>query len=104
MMYWANLFTTKTEIVVAICDEELLEKEIEFKKKGATVKVSRHFYGGRLVDERVVLRLLKEATTGNLIGKMVVKLALQSGFISKENIIDIDGIPHAQFAKLSEKR
>ncbi len=99
-MYWANLFTTRTEIIVAICDEDLLEKQIEFKKQGVMVKVSKHFYGGRLVDERVVLRLLKEATTCNLIGKMVVKLALNGGFISKENIINIDGVPHAQFVKI----
>ncbi|MBI2084588.1 MAG: DUF424 family protein [Candidatus Aenigmarchaeota archaeon] len=99
-MYWTNLFTTRTEIIVAICDEDLLDRSIEFKKRGVSVKVSRHFYGGRLVDERAALKLLKSATIGNLIGKGVVALARKNGFITKENIINIDGTPHAQFAKL----
>lgn len=99
-MYWAKLFQTKTEIVIALCDEDILEKSLEFKKKQMKVKVSKHFYGEHLVDEQIVLKLLDKATTGNLMGKNVVKLAEKNGFISKENIINIDGIPHAQFVKL----
>lgn len=99
-MYWANLFTTKTEILVAICDEDVLGKTLEFNKKHIQVKVSKHFYGERLVDERAAFKLMDKATIGNLMGKDIVKLAEKNGFISKENIINIDGIPHAQFVKL----
>ncbi|MBI2543406.1 MAG: DUF424 family protein [Candidatus Aenigmarchaeota archaeon] len=99
-MYWAKLFTTKTEIVVALCDEELLDKTLDFKKKGVKIKISKHFYGERLVDENIVLKLLNKATIGNLIGKNVVNIAKKHGFISKGNIINIDGIPHAQFVKI----
>jgi len=99
-MYWTKIFTTKTEIVVALCDEDLLDKVIEFKKTGAKIKVSKYFYGEHLVDESIVLKLLDKATIGNLIGRNSVDLAEKHGFILEKNIINIDGIPHAQFVKL----
>lgn len=103
-MYWTKIFTTRTEIVVALCDEEILDKTVEFKKTKAKIKISRYFYGEHLVDENIVLKLMNHATIGNLFGKNIVNLAEKHGFISKENIINIDGIPHAQFVKLQEKR
>ncbi|MBU5537542.1 MAG: DUF424 family protein [Candidatus Aenigmatarchaeota archaeon] len=102
-MYWTKIFTTKTEIVVALCDEDILEKVLDFKKKNVKIKVSKHFYGERLVDESTVLKLMDKATIGNLIGRNIVQLAEKHGFISKENVINIDGIPHAQFVKLEER-
>ncbi len=101
-MFWTKIFTTRTEIVVALCDEDILEKVLEFKKTNAKIKVSKYFYGEHLVDENIVLKLLNRATVGNLMGKNVVTFAEKHGFISKENIINIDGIPHAQFVKLQE--
>lgn len=97
-MFWARLFQTRFNIVVAICDEELLDKEIKFKE--LSIKVSKHFYGERLIDEVVAMRAMKKATIGNLIGKKIVELAEKNGFITKENIILINDIPHAQFVKI----
>jgi hypothetical protein len=96
-MFWSKVFQTKYELVVAICDEELLDKKIGKKFK---IKISKEFYGEKLIDENVALKLMKKATIGNLIGKNIVELAEKNGFIIKENIIVIDGIPHAQFVKI----
>ena len=101
-MYWTKVFSTKTEIVVALCDEDILDKVIEFKKTKAKVKISKYFYGEHLIDDNIVLKLLNKATVGNLFGKNIVMLAEKNGFISKENVINIDGIPHAQFVKLEK--
>ena len=98
MMFWSKAFNTKYEIVIAICDEELIDKSIDTKKFG--IKISKNFYGEKLVDEQMAVRLMKRSTIGNLIGKTIVKLAEKNGFITKKNIIFINGIPHAQFVKL----
>lgn len=103
-MYWTKVFSTKTEIVVALCDEDILDKVMEFKKTGARIKISKYFYGDHLIDENIVLKLINRATIANLFGKNIVSFAEKHGFISKENIINIDGIPHAQFVKLQENR
>ena len=64
------------------------------------IKVSKNFYGGRKINEKIALVLLKKATIANLFGKKIVELALENGFIEKENIILINGHPHAQIVKL----
>jgi len=99
-MFWCNVFVTKYNIVVAICDENLLNKEIKMKDSKLKVKISKEFYGGKLVDENIVLTLMKKATIGNLMGEKIIELADKNGFIIKKNIIFIDGIPHAQFVKM----
>ncbi|MEM5853459.1 MAG: DUF424 family protein [Candidatus Aenigmatarchaeota archaeon] len=99
-MFWCNVFYDKKDVLVVVCDEELLGKKLKIKEKGITVEVSEKFYGGRLVDEETVVKLLKTATIGNLMGEKIVNLATENGFIVKENVILIDGVPHAQFVKL----
>ncbi|HKZ45614.1 MAG TPA: DUF424 family protein [archaeon] len=101
-MFWGKLFPTKYDLVVAICDEDLIEKEIEMKNH--KIKVSKSFYGGELIDEDLAVKAMKRATIGNLIGKKIVSLAEKNHFITKENIISISGTPHAQFVKLQEIR
>ena len=111
-MFWAKMFTTKQDLVLAVCDEELIEKELimksganlKEKKNVVKVKVSKNFYGGMLIDENIVMKLMSKATIGNLMGARSVALAEKSGFILKENIILIGEVPHAQFVKISEIR
>lgn len=97
-MFWCKIFPTNYELVVAICDEELIDKEIKTNK--LKIKISKHFYGDKLIDDKFALKLMKRATICNLTGKNIVEIAEKNGFIAKENIILINGIPHAQFVKI----
>jgi hypothetical protein len=98
-MFWCKIFPTKHDLVVALCDENLIDKEIKSKGLGMKIKISKSFYGDRLIDETVALRVMKRATIGNLMGEQIVALAEKNGFIIRKNVILIDGIPHAQFVK-----
>jgi hypothetical protein len=93
-MFWAKCHSIKENFIVAICDKNLLGKKIGNKLK---VKVEEKFYGGEIVDEDKALDLMKKANICNLLGKEIVKLAIEKKFITKENIILIGEIPHAQF-------
>lgn len=97
-MYWTKVFKTRQDLVVAICDQNLLDKEINHGK--TKVKISKQFYGGKLISEHVAIRLLEKATIANLFGEGIVDIAERNGFIIRENAILIDGIPHAQFVKI----
>jgi hypothetical protein len=97
-MFWCKVFSTKYDLVVAICDEDLIDKSIE--TKDFKIKISKHFYGDKLVDENIAVRLMKKSTICNLMGKNVVELAEKNKFIIKKNVIFINGIPHAQFVKI----
>ena len=107
-MFWAKTFSTKQDFVIAVCDENILEKELNFKyhvkKEPVKVKLSKNFYGGMLIDENIVLKLLQKANIGNLMGERIIDLAEKNGFIIRENVILIDGIPHAQFIKIGKAR
>lgn len=97
-MFYVKTFWTKYNLLVAICDKELLGKNLKFND--VDVKVSEKFYGGKMMGEDECIELMKKATIGNLIGNRIVKLALEKGFITEENILYINGVPHAQFVKL----
>ncbi|MEM5879545.1 MAG: DUF424 family protein [Candidatus Aenigmatarchaeota archaeon] len=99
-MFWCNVFTDKKDILVVICDEELLGKKLKMKEEKMTVEISKKFYGGKLIDENTAIKILEKATIGNLMGKNIIELASTNGFIAKENVILINGVPHAQFVKL----
>lgn len=96
--YWCKIFQTRQDLVGAFCDKSVLGKELEDER--FKIKVSKHFYGGVLVSEKVAVRVMSRITIGNIIGKDVIEIAKENGFITEENIILIDGVPHAQFVKL----
>ena len=80
--------------VVAVCDKELIGKTISDKK--FNININESFYKGDIMDENEVINILKDSTNANLIGKKSIESGLKAGIISKENIIEIAGIPHAQ--------
>lgn len=95
--YWCKIFQTRQDLVGAFCDKSILGKELEDER--FKIKVSKYFYGGVLVSEKVAVRIMSRITIGNIIGKDVSEIAKKNGFITEENIILIDGVPHAQFVK-----
>jgi hypothetical protein len=97
--FWSKLIKTKFETLVAICDEELVGKEIKIERNFKTF-VSERFYKEKLIDDKEALKLMEEATIGNLLGERIIKLAIENNIISPESVILIGGIPHAQFIKI----
>lgn len=96
--FWCKLFQTRQDLVGAFCDKSLLDKTLEDGK--FKIKVTKHFYGGVLINEKVAVKIMSKITAGNIIGKEIVGAAIKNGFITEENLILIDGVPHAQFIKL----
>ncbi len=95
MMFWSKTFKIKNHFIVAICDKELLGKNIAMA--GFKIKVSKYFYGGEIVDDDRATKLMEKSTISNIIGKNIIKIAIDRKLISRKNIILIGGIPHAQF-------
>jgi hypothetical protein len=86
----------KEQLVVAICDEYLSGKEIGKELK---IVINEDFYGKEKIDDIRAIELMKKATVCNILGKKIIELALEKRFITKENIMFIDEIPHAQFIR-----
>jgi hypothetical protein len=82
-------------IIAAICDEELLGKDILIGNK-VVKKISESFYGGVLITEEEVFKRIENATIINMLGDRIVKKAIQYGLVSSKNIFKIGGISHIQ--------
>ena len=75
-------YTNPTEIVVAICDSELIGKYFEEGKFQLDVKES--FYKGQEVSEEEIIKLIRrmsvEDSTFNIVGEKSVSLAIEFRF------------------------
>ena len=91
---------TQGEIVLAAADSELINRDIREGK--LHLSVSPAFYGDTNVSDATFLSSMGLCTIANLVGKHVVDLAVRNDFVDRENIIYIDRVPHAQFAKIIE--
>jgi hypothetical protein len=97
-MIWIKVYTTQGEILLAACDDNLLGKT--FEEGELQLAVSKSFYGGEKVSHELFIKQLKIATIINLVGREVVKIASKMGMINEECVLEIDGVPHAQIAKM----
>ncbi|HEC82294.1 MAG TPA: DUF424 family protein [Thermoplasmatales archaeon] len=90
-----KIYSYQNEILVAACDAEILGKTL--KDGEMEFHVSKEFYMDVLGDEEMLKRAMEKATIGNLVGSRTVKCGIEMGLIDEENILNIAGIPHAQF-------
>jgi len=96
-MYYKT-YESRYGVALAVCDKELSGKTLKFKK--IDFFVNPRFYGNTEGNPKEILDLLKAAVNINLVGKKAVACGLESGLISKENILMIGKVPHAQAVKI----
>jgi uncharacterized protein len=84
------------EHLLAACDEDVLGRKLSEGK--LRLDVSKEFYDGFASNETDLEAHLRTCTIANLVGERVVNVAIKLGFVSQENVIRIEGVPHAQWA------
>jgi len=97
--FWCKVVKTKTEILVAICDKNLVGEKIKVEKD-FFIEIKENFYKERIINEEEAIKIMEQATILNIFGEKIVNLAIKMGLVSKENVIYFDGVPHAQFIKI----
>jgi len=95
---YMKIYNVGSDVLLAACDAWLVGKTLHFGD--VEFVVSKEFYADVLGDEEMLKKHLELATVGNLVGKIAVKCAIEMGLVNEENVIMLDGIPHAQFAIL----
>ncbi|KPU62239.1 hypothetical protein EP1X_09785 [Thermococcus sp. EP1] len=98
MKIYVKVYRVQGEVLIAACDEDLLGKT--FKEGELKLEVKERFYKGELKDPEELGKFLEEATIANLTGKICVKKAIELGYIDEKRVLHIQGVPHAQMAKL----
>ncbi len=92
--FYIRVVRVKGETLVAICDENILGKK--FSEGELKIWVNPAFYGKKLVSAKEAIETLSSASIGNIVGKNIVRHAILAGLILAENVIEIEGVPHAQ--------
>lgn len=96
-MFYYKIHKSCGKTVLAVCDSDLLGKKFEEGK--FALNVSRDFYGGWEIGSDV-LDFFSKADIINITGSKIVSLALKNNWVSKEGIIKVRRIPHAQIFSL----
>lgn len=92
-----NLKKVGTNVLLSICDSEILGKTL---REGKIVfQVKKDFYRGSRVDVEEAVSMIDNSTIVNMIGKNVVKRAIEKGYVHPEAVLHIEGVPHAQIVK-----
>jgi hypothetical protein len=70
------------------------------KEGKITFHVHEKFYKGSRVTLEEAVELIKQSTVVNMIGRRIVKKAIEHGFVHPDAVLIIEGIPHAQIVKI----
>ena len=95
---YVNLKKIGRNVLLCMCDTEILGRTLREGKIVFCVK--EDFYKGTRVDVEEAVSMIESSTIVNMVGKNVVKKAIEKGFVHPEAILQIEGVPHAQIVKL----
>jgi hypothetical protein len=93
-----NLKKIGGNVLLAMCDAEILGKTLRDGKIVFCVK--EEFYKGSVVDVEEAMCMIENSTIVNMVGKNVVKRAIEKGYVHPEAVLNIKGVPHAQIVRL----
>jgi len=74
-----------------ICDAELVGRTL--KQSDLEIRITKSYYGDRVVDEREAESLLRNSSIINMAGKKTIDLSIKLGIGSAKGVKEIEGIP-----------
>ena len=98
MLYSVKIISRDGNILLNMCDSELLGKSISDGK--IVMKINKNYYHNEFVEQKEAEELLKKSNNINLVGNESVLLSLNLGIGSKSSIKLIDGIPFSIIIKM----
>ena len=74
-----------------MCDAELVGRIV--RQGDLEMKISKSYYGDRIVDEKEAESLLRKSSIINMVGRKTTDLSLKIGIGSHKGVKEIEGIP-----------
>jgi hypothetical protein len=91
---YIKVHNTKEGVIVAACDKNLLGKSFEEGVKCIDLKMYKSFYEGELSNATKLKQALKSFSSANLVGKNVIKAAIEANIIKDEDVKYIEKVPY----------
>ncbi len=95
---YVNLKKIGRNVVLAICDTDLLGRTLRENK--IVFQIKGEFYNGGKATVEEAVAMIENSTIVNMVGKNCVEKAIQKGYVHPEAVLSIEGVPHAQIVKL----
>jgi hypothetical protein len=96
LVFRVKKYNSGRERLLAACDEDVLGRKLQEGR--LHLNVTPEFYDGFGADEKDLEAHLRSCTIANLVGERAVGVAIRLGYVAQENVIRIEGVPHAQWA------
>lgn len=74
-----------------ICDAELVGRTV--RQSDLEIKITKSYYGDRIVDEKEAESLLRTSSIINMVGKRTINLSIKMGVGTAKGVKEIEGIP-----------
>ena len=91
MLFASKLITSSGNIILNVCDPELLDKIVKDEEREITISSS--YYNEKSIDENEATHLLQNCTSANMVGEKIISLSIKLGIGSEKSVRKIDGIP-----------
>jgi len=85
-------------VLLAMCDADMLGKTLKHGK--IVFHIREKFYKGSLVSLEEAIDLIRKSTIVNMVGRKIVRKAIEKGLVHPDAVLEIEGVPHAQIVKL----
>jgi len=93
-----NLKRVGNNVLLAICDADIIGRTLREGKIVFCVK--ENFYKGAQVNVEEAVSMIENCNIVNMVGRNVVKKAIEQGYVHPDAVLNIEGVPHAQIVKL----
>ena len=91
MNFAVKLVNQQQNRLLNICDPELVGRTV--RQADLEIKISKSYYGDRIVDEKEAESLLRNSSIINMVGRKTIDLSLKMGIGSHKGVKEIEGIP-----------
>ncbi|RLG19207.1 DUF424 domain-containing protein [Candidatus Micrarchaeota archaeon] len=88
------------EVVLALCDSELLGKVLREEEIVLDLKQFGEFYKGKKVEQEELAEALGEATSINAVGERSVEAVRNAVGFEEDKVRLVEGVPHVQVYKV----
>ena len=97
MEVYVKIYETAGDVLVAVCDKNILGKKFSFNELIFEVKES--FYKGEKKTLEEIKPILEKATILNLVGVETVRKCIEWKYIRKDSVLHIGNTVHAQMVR-----
>lgn len=95
LMIYLRIHESENGVIIAMCDQGLIDSVIEDGEVVIDIKAYSGFYKGSLVEPSKVSFAGEKIYSVNAIGKESIELAVREGVIDESSVSVAGGIPYA---------